>query len=97
MLDLNIEVIEKELLCYPFRFIHDQPQVTDEYYSLSGHIHPGITVHGRARQQLRFPCFYFGNNYAILPAFSVFTGLSMIRPRQGDRIFAITPDMVVEV
>jgi DNA ligase-associated metallophosphoesterase len=94
---LKLEVSEKELLHYPFRFIHDQPKVSDEYYSFSGHIHPGITVYGKARQQLRFPCFYFGPSYAILPAFSVFTGLSMIHPQEGDRVFAITPHSVVEV
>ena len=96
-LELDLELVEKELLHYPFRFIHEQPKVADEYYSLSGHIHPGITVHGRARQHLKFPCFYFGKTYAILPAFSVFTGLSMIQPQEGDRVFAITPDSVLEV
>lgn len=96
-LELDLEVVEKELLHYPFRFIHEQPKVADEYYSLSGHIHPGITVHGRARQHLKFPCFYFGNTYAILPAFSKFTGLSMIQPQEGDRVFIITPERVLEV
>ncbi|WP_432714857.1 ligase-associated DNA damage response endonuclease PdeM [Pedobacter sp.] len=92
---LNLLVAEKEVLLYPFRFIHEQPKLNDEYYCLSGHIHPGITVFGRARQHLRFPCFYFGKDYAILPAFSKFTGLSMIKPLQGDRVFAITPNSVL--
>jgi len=96
-LRLNIEVLDKELLMAPFRFIHDQPKVLDNYYNLSGHLHPGITIHGKARQQLRFPCFYFGKDYAILPAFSVFTGLHLIKPQEGDRTYAITPGGVVEV
>ena len=95
---LNITTFEKELLNHPFRFIHDQPIANeDQYYSLTGHIHPGITIFGKARQRLRFPCFYFGKSFAILPAFSLFTGISMVKPQEGDRIFAITPGSVVEV
>ncbi len=94
---LTIEVVEKEFLLKPFRFIHEQPQVADDYYSLTGHIHPGITLFGKARQRMSFPCFHFGEHCATLPAFSVFTGLSIIKPKDGERIFAITPDKVIEV
>ena len=92
---LGIEVHQKEMLCFPFRFIHDKPKVFDEYFNISGHIHPGVVLYGKARQQLKFPCFYFSDTCAVLPAFSVFTGLFMIRPDKGDRFFAITPDAVV--
>ena len=94
---LGIEVHHKELLLHPFRFIHDKPKVFDEYYNICGHIHPGVVIYGRARQQLKFPCFYFNETCAILPAFSVFTGLSIMKPVQGDRFYAITPDKVVSI
>jgi len=94
---LEIEVHQKEHLCYPFRFIHDQPAEADEYYNLTGHIHPGVTLYGKAKQRLRFPCFYFGRYGAILPAFSVFTGLKSIKPEEGDRFYVITPDRIVAV
>ncbi len=94
---LGIEVYAKELLCSPFRFIHDKPKQLDEYYNISGHIHPGITLYGKAKQRLRFPCFYFGTHCAVLPAFSVFTGLKILAPEEGDRFFAITPAKVVPV
>lgn len=93
---LGIEVHQKELLCFPFRFIHDKPKDFDEYYNISGHIHPGVVLYGRARQQLKFPCFYFGSNCAVLPAFSVFTGLKVIKQDAGDRFYAITPEKVVK-
>ncbi len=92
---LNIEIHEKELLFFPFRFIHDQPKEFDEYYNITGHIHPGVTIYGRARQSLKFPCFYFGKTCAILPAFSLFTGLSKIKPEEDDRFYAITPKDVL--
>lgn len=94
---LNIEVHTKELLCSPFRFIHDKPTAFDEYYNISGHIHPGVVLYGKAKQQLKFPCFYFGINCAILPAFSVFTGLKILKQAEGDRFYAITPAKVIKV
>lgn len=95
--ELNIEVYTKELLWAPFRFIHDQPGDFDEYYNITGHIHPGVTIYGKARQRLKLPCFYFGKTCAILPAFSVFTGLSKIKSEEGDLFYAITPERVVLV
>lgn len=94
---LQIELRAKELLCGPFRFIHDQPTTFDEYYNISGHIHPGVVLQGKAKQQLKFPCFYFGINCAILPAFSVFTGLKILKQGPGDRFYAITPGKVIQV
>ncbi|WP_367868204.1 ligase-associated DNA damage response endonuclease PdeM [Pedobacter sp. WC2423] len=92
---LGIETYQKELLDAPFRFIHDQPETTDDYYNITGHIHPGVTIYGKARQRMRLPCFYFGKNCAILPAFSVFTGLSKVKAEKGDLFYAITPEKVI--
>jgi DNA ligase-associated metallophosphoesterase len=94
---LGIEVVHKELLLAPFRFIHDRPANFDEYYNITGHIHPGVTIYGKARQQLRFPCFYFSQTCAVLPAFSAFTGLSNIERSEGDQFYAITPSRVLAV
>lgn len=94
---LDIDIRGKQLLCPPFRFVHDQPGETDEYYNITGHIHPGVTIYGRARQRLRLPCFYFGKTSATLPAFSTFTGLSKISSEQGDQFFVITPEQVLAV
>jgi DNA ligase-associated metallophosphoesterase len=94
---LGIDVVHKELLLAPFRFIHDKPGAFDEYYNITGHIHPGVTIYGKARQQLRFPCFYFSKTCAVLPAFSAFTGLSKIEREEGDQFYAITPTRVLAV
>lgn len=94
---LGIEIHKKEFLLSPFRFIHDKPESADEYFNITGHIHPGVTIYGKARQRLRFPCFYFSDSCAVLPAFSAFTGLSDINPQQGDVFYAITPSKVVAV
>ncbi|HTN20188.1 MAG TPA: ligase-associated DNA damage response endonuclease PdeM [Pelobium sp.] len=95
---MNINIHEPSFCLGPFCFIHDAPKCTEEeLYPISGHIHPGVNMVGKAKQRLRFPCFYFGKTYAVMPAFSVFTGLYNIRPKAGEKIFAVTRDMVIEI
>lgn len=74
-----------------FSFVHDftDCEINENGYIFSGHIHPGISIHGRGKQSLRFPCFYFGNNYAVLPAFSRFTGMYGIKPKPGESVYAL--------
>jgi uncharacterized protein len=77
-----------------FLFIHDiesDSGQTGDSYVFSGHIHPGIRINGLGRQSLQFPCFYFGANHAVLPAFSRFTGMVSIEPEQDSTVFAIIP------
>ncbi len=64
-------------------------------YTISGHIHPGIRIRGLGKQSLCLPCFYFGKDYAVLPAFSRFTGTALIEPKAGDDVFAIANDKLV--
>jgi DNA ligase-associated metallophosphoesterase len=60
-------------------------------YYFSGHIHPGIRIRGIGKQSLQFPCFYFGTQYAVLPAFGRFTGTVPIDPLPESNVFAILP------
>lgn len=95
---MDIQIHEPSFCVGPFCFIHDAPKCTEEeLYPISGHIHPGVTVVGRAKQRLKFPCFYFGEDYAVMPAFSVFTGLYNIKPKKTEQVFAVTKESVVKV
>lgn len=71
--------------------------IIEDKYNLSGHIHPGVRLSGKARQNLRLPCFYFGKHLGILPAFGSFTGLHVVKPLEDDRVFVVNGEMVVEV
>jgi len=76
----------------PFSFVHDiEDAAGRDTYFFSGHIHPGIRITGMGRQHLRFPCFYFGAAYAVLPAFGRWTGTVAIDPAPDDHVFAILP------
>ncbi len=95
--DLAISVIEPCLELAHFTFLHDATDCKTDKYAIGGHIHPGISVYNNTKQRLKFPCFYFGNSHAILPAFSNFTGLQMIKPDVAAQVFAITPNKVVQL
>ncbi|WP_017257008.1 ligase-associated DNA damage response endonuclease PdeM [Pedobacter arcticus] len=95
---MDIEIHEPSFCVGPFCFIHDAPKCTEEeLYPISGHIHPGVTIVGRAKQRLKFPCFYFGKDYAVMPAFSVFTGLYNIKPKKEEQAYAVTKESVVKI
>jgi uncharacterized protein len=82
-----------------FVFTHDigcVETLNDRYY-FSGHIHPGITLHGMGKQSLRFPCFYFNKTFAVLPAFGKFTGTHPIQPGKGDAVFALAKNNVIKI
>ncbi len=84
----NLEVHEDVLKMAPFVFCHIPPeknQQTEGYY-ISGHIHPGIRIIGK-----RLPCFFFGPEGGILPAFGRFTGSVNMKVRNKDRVFAVLP------
>lgn len=83
----------------PFGFVHDPlNEDPDGRFLIGGHIHPGVVLHGKARQHARLPCFFFAEKYAVVPAFGALTGLHALRQQApGDRIFAIVGDKVVPV
>ena len=76
---------------------HPQEQIEAGCYNLAGHIHPGVSLRGKGRQSLMLPCFYFGKNQGLLPAFGMFTGLARITPRKEEKVFAILDDKVLEL
>lgn len=95
--NLAIEVYEPNYQTDKFCFIHDVAHCRSNLYAISGHIHPGISIYNKAKQRLKFPCFYFGEDHAVLPAFSNFTGLHLVKAKETDMVFAITPTKIVKV
>jgi len=93
---------EEPLRIRNLAFIHDYtdidkfPRQTEAYF-LTGHLHPGISIKGRSRQSLSFPCFYFNDQFAVLPAFSKFSGLALINKQKTDNVFAIVNNELIEV
>ncbi len=104
----GIEMNHEELIINNFSFRHDltnqptgscsqSPAGGQPAFSFSGHIHPGIHIKGTGKQSLRFPCFYFTKHYAVLPAFSRFTGTHLIEPKKNETVFAIVENKIVQI
>lgn len=99
--DMNIDVVENKLLIKDFCFTHDIDSSCNneknKHFTFSGHIHPGIKMNGSGNQSLMLPCFYFSKKYAILPAFSAFTGLAKIKPSASDNVFVLLKSEVMQL
>ena len=95
---LNLIVHDDKLELGPFTFTHepmDLENIPENTYNICGHIHPGVRLVGKARQSLTLPCFYFGEQQALMPAFGAFTGLHKVKPNKSDDVFAIANKSVI--
>ena len=99
--EADITVHNEPLVIHHFLFVHDilkpKLKIDPGYYVFSGHVHPGITIRGRGKQSLRFPCFYFTSDHCILPAFSHFTGTYPVELQKGNEIFALVDKEIVPI
>ena len=93
--DIHIKVIS-ELVIDSFLLTH-HPEVRDEFFNFSGHIHPAIKLSGLGRQSVRLPCFYKTEFQMILPAFGEFTGNHTLEPCDGCEVYALLGDSVLPV
>lgn len=94
----DLTVYQNPLELSPFLLSHyPQEEIPDGLYNLYGHLHPGVLLNGLGSEQHKFPCFHFGKKNGVLPAFGAFTGLAIIRPKRGDRVFVITENKILEV
>ncbi len=97
--DANISLSQQQLCIGEFIFTHDAAAANctggDAPYMFSGHIHPGVSISGIGRQSLTFPCYFFSDKYAVLPAFSKFTGVYVMKKTRTDKVFAIVNQSVM--
>lgn len=83
-----------------FFFVHEPGAVKpkrEASITVAGHIHPGVSIRGKGRQSLRFPCFLFSEERILLPAFGEFTGLFTIKPEEHEDVYAVVEGSVVEL
>ncbi|MCF3109012.1 ligase-associated DNA damage response endonuclease PdeM [Niabella sp. CC-SYL272] len=93
--DLAIRVTDPEHVVAPFHFVHAMDKLQNERLIISGHIHPGYQLSGKARQSLCLPCFVYDTCHLLLPAFSAFTGLcTTFEKRMGADYFVISDDKI---
>ncbi len=90
---LGIKCVGDSCAIKDFVFIHDIPSElnTGKTY-ITGHQHPGIRLSGKGKQSFTLPCFYFTPHYAVLPAFSKFSGKHLIELKKNEFAFPIVDD-----
>lgn len=96
----GIHVYPEQLRISDFVFLHDagcKDDTMQDAFMFCGHLHPGITIRNTARQALHFPCFHFEADCCTLPAFSKFTGVTNIKRKITDKVFAIVEDQVMQM
>ena len=92
----ELTAIHDRLAVGPFELRH-HPGADHGRYVIAGHVHPAVSLREFGGFKQRFPCFYFGQGYAVLPAFGRFTGTGLIQPERGDRVFVAVEQRVVQI
>lgn len=93
--ELGVQVIP-ELIMGDFLFTH-HPEERAGFFNFSGHLHPGVRINGKGRQQLKLPCFFRSKDQMILPAFGEFTGKHILEPKAGDEVYVVTMEEVISL
>jgi DNA ligase-associated metallophosphoesterase len=97
----RIDLHPQDLTLGPFRFVHEpldsENASSGHDYVMSGHIHPSVSISDGLHRRVRLPCFSFGVQQAILPAFGSFTGTYELSPVASDRIYVIVENEVILV
>lgn len=86
--DLRFGIVDEPHPLGPFAACHHPRQVPDRL-ALAGHVHPAITLHGRARERQRLPCFALLPGCLVLPAFGAFTGTTTRGLPEGARCYPV--------
>ncbi len=93
---LGIEVVDEPLRDGALALCH-HPDAREGAFVIGGHLHPCVSVRGRAHERLRLPCFHVGEGAMVLPAFGSFTGMHPVRRAEADRVFVVADDTVREI
>ena len=93
---LDIQPFDEPLRLRGLALCHHPRPITGAFV-LAGHLHPCVSIGGRAHDWHRLPCFWFSERVGVLPAFGAFTGMQAIRVRRGERVFAAAADRVFEL
>ena len=86
-----------EIKLGPFWFTHIPLKDSKGLINICGHLHPGIKLHGKGRQSVRLPAFFFRERAIIIPAFGRFTGSVSIKPTKTDEVVAIAEKELVRI
>ena len=79
----------------PFAFVHEATPGGDRF-AWGGHVHPVFRLEF-GPEVLRPPCFWLGQEHAILPSFGAFTGGHRVYAAPGDRVVVCVDGEAIDV
>jgi DNA ligase-associated metallophosphoesterase len=92
----GVEYVQEPWRIGPWALCH-HPQTVEAAYALAGHVHPVYRIATRS-DSVRVPCFRFGVECGVLPAFGSFTGGTREDGRvAGERVFLVVQERLIEV
>jgi uncharacterized protein len=93
----DIRIVDEPFNIAPFAFAHHPPdKVQRDGYTLYGHIHP-CTLLRSSVDRMRVPCFVFGSQSGVLPAFGAFTGGHIVSPEPDQTVYAIAEPKILKI
>lgn len=94
--NLGVKNIGLDLILENLKFIH-HPKIDPEFNTISGHLHPGISIDLTTKKRLKLPCFVVTKHQIILPAFSKFTGLDTMTRYDQASFYAFTDEIIFKL
>lgn len=92
----NLELFPEKKDLKGISIWHDAPAQSNTFV-IHGHIHPGIKLFGKGRQQIAVSCFAMNDKRLILPAFGDFTGCFYVDARDFKAVYAVAGEAVLQV
>ncbi|ASW01505.1 ligase-associated DNA damage response endonuclease PdeM [Paraburkholderia aromaticivorans] len=93
---LGVEYVQEPWQIGPWALCH-HPRKVEGAYALAGHVHPVYRIATRS-DSVRVPCFRFGVECGVLPAFGSFTGGAREDGRvAGEKVFLVVQEKVIEM
>jgi hypothetical protein len=83
-----VQAVDGPLRRGPWRWLH-HPRPVPGAYVLAGHLHPGVVLGGRGARPAAPALLPLRAAVGVLPAFGAFTGMHVMPPRPGDRVFVV--------
>ncbi|ADY52034.1 metallophosphoesterase [Pseudopedobacter saltans DSM 12145] len=92
----KINLYQDQLQIEDILFVHE-PVKTGGLFTISGHIHPGVSLKLQKHQVIRLACWAFNDEQLILPAFCSFSGMDTKYVRQGFQKIAVADGLIIEI
>jgi len=95
--NLNLKIVSEETI-EGILITHDPADLQDGQPGIAGHLHPGAKITDQSNRPIRVAGFFLHRSeHLILPAYSEFTGIHPISPKESDRFFTELGECVTEI